>query len=61
MKPQNITIDINQLGSDDLRALQNITYKLGDMEATKAIIDRAAFQDGWMSDEEEAEYLATYC
>ena len=61
MKAQNIIIDINKLGTDDLRMLANITYNLGDMEATKAINDRAAFQDGWMSDEEEAEYFATYC
>ena len=61
MKAQNIIIDINKLGTDDLRILANITYNLGDMEATKAINDRAAFQDGWMNDEEEAEYLATYC
>ena len=61
MKARNITIDISRLGNDDLRMLANITYNLGDMDATKEINDRAAFNDGWMSDEEEAEYLATHC
>ena len=61
MKAQNITIDISRLGSDDLRMLASITYRLGDMDATKTINDRAAFQNGWMSDKEEAEYFATYC
>jgi hypothetical protein len=61
MKPQNITIDINQLGSEALRALAGITYTIGDMDATKAINDRAAFVDGWMSEKEEAEYFARFC
>jgi len=61
MKAQNVTIDINRLTDDQLQQLAAITYQLGDMDATKRVNDRLAFQQGWMDNKEEAAYFATYC
>lgn len=61
MKTQLVTIDINKLDVDQLKQLECITYGNGDMETTKKIYLRRAFIEGYMSPENEKDYLKKYC
>lgn len=62
MKADNITINIANLNDEELEFLNRIHYKyhLDDMKGSKQLQDRIAFNNGWMSEKKEREYVAQF-
>ncbi len=71
MKKQMIAIDINALNTDQLQCLADMMYYSNYLTDTGSLAEnleivnrinlRIAFLEGWMSEKQEAEYVAKYC
>lgn len=63
MKAQNITIDINKLSVEQLEAVAEILYttEFTNIKKAKAVQNRIAFLNGWMSEKQEDEYIKEFC
>lgn len=56
-----MSIDINQLTTEQLESLRGMYYSLKMMDEVKQINERIAFLEGWMNEEQEDAYFAKYC
>lgn len=61
MKAQNITLDINRLTTDELKVLAAMLYFQGHKDDCKAVNDRIAFLEGWMSEKQSKAYFEAHC
>lgn len=56
-----MSIDINQLTTEQLESLRGMYYSLKMMDEVKQINERIAYLEGWMSEEQESRYFAEHC